>query len=206
MGRLLVRSVRDTRGGSHCSRCRHVKTRMKIKMGNFPRRPQKNTQLPRDVFEVAESVEFNEDIEEAVRRNSWAKSFLLSPALIDPVGGKEKRETFLFLVAATLLSKIKDQEKAKLTKLLEAIRLRFFSDDQFYKSTIGFKDIKGLVDKIFKIYYEEGVEANVVQLKEHLTSLRQDKAIRSSLEPSFGTFLKTPRLHPGNIIQNCILS
>ena len=108
------------------------------------------TQLPRDVFEVAESVEFNEDIEEAVRRNSWAKSFLLSPGLIEPAGGKEKRETFLFLVAATLLSKIKDQEKAKLTKFLEVIRLRFFSDDQFYKTTIGLKDIKGLVDKIFK--------------------------------------------------------
>ena len=108
------------------------------------------TQLPRDVFEVAESLEFNEDIEEAVRRNSWAKSFLLSPALIEPLGGKEKRETFLFLVACTLLSKIKDNEKAKLTKFLEAIRLRFFSDDQFYKTTIGLKDIKGLVDKIFK--------------------------------------------------------
>merc|ERR1711997_606728 len=120
MGRLLVRSVRKTRGGSHHRGCRHVKTRMKIKMGNFPRRPQKNTQLPLDVFEVAESVEFNEDIEEAVRRNSWAKSFLLSPGLMDPVGGKEKRETFLFLVAATLLSKIKDQEKAKLTAFLEA--------------------------------------------------------------------------------------
>ena len=102
------------------------------------------------MFEVAESVEFSEDIEEAVRRNSWAKSFLLSPGLIDPAGGKEKRETFLFLVAATLLSKIKDQEKAKLTKFLEVIRLRFFSDDQFYKTTIGLKDIKGLVDKIFK--------------------------------------------------------
>ena len=45
-----------------------------------------------------------------------------------------------------------------------------------------------------------------MQLKVHITSLRQDKAIRASLEPSFGTFLKTPRLHPGNIIQNCILS
>ena len=108
------------------------------------------TQLPRDVFEVADSVEFNEDLEEAVRRNSWAKSFLLSPALVDPLGGKEKRETFLFLVAATLLSKIKDQEKAKLTSFLEAIRIRFFSDDQFYKTSIGLKDIKGLVDKIFK--------------------------------------------------------
>ena len=60
--------------------------------------------------------------------------------------------------------------------------------------------------KFYRIYYEEGVEANIVQLKAHITSLRQDKAIRTSLEPSFGTFLKTPRLHPGNIIQNCILS
>ena len=50
------------------------------------------------------------------------------------------------------------------------------------------------------------MEANVAQLKVHISSLRQDKGIRTSLEPSFGTFLKTPRLHPGNIIQNCILS
>ena len=108
------------------------------------------TQLPRDVFEVVESLEFHEDIEEAVRRNTWAKSFLLSPALIDPVGGKEKRETFLFLVACTLLSKIKDQEKGKLIKFLEFVRIRFFSDDQFYKATVGLKDIKGVVGKIFK--------------------------------------------------------
>ena len=60
---------------------------------------------------------------------------------------------------------------------------------------------------IYRIYYEEGgVEANSVQLKVHIISLKQDKAIRASLEPSFGVFLKTPRLHPGNIIQNCILS
>ena len=97
-----------------------------------------------------DSLEFHEDIEEAVRRNSWAKSFLLSPALIDPVGGKEKRETFLFLVASTLLSKIKDQEKEKLIKFLETVRIRFFSDDQFYKTSVGLKDIKGLVGKIFK--------------------------------------------------------
>ena len=102
------------------------------------------------MFEVVDSLEFHEDIEEAVRRNSWAKSFLLSPALIDPVGGKEKRETFFFLVASTLLSKIKDQEKEKLIKFLEAVRVRFFSDDQFYKTSVGLKDIKGLIGKIFK--------------------------------------------------------
>ena len=102
------------------------------------------------MLEVVESLEFSEDVEEAVRRNGWAKSFLLSPSLMDPVGGKEKRETFYFLVAVTLLSKIKDQEKAKLIKFLETIRIRFFSDDQFYKTTIGLKDIKGVVGKIFK--------------------------------------------------------
>ena len=102
-----------------------------------------------------ESLEFCEDIEESVRRNSWAQSFLQSPGFLNPVGGKEKKETFLFLASSTLLSKIKAKEREKLLKYLEAIRIRFFSDDQFYKTTIGLKDIKGVVDKIFKYVNEK---------------------------------------------------
>ena len=71
------------------------------------------------------------------------------------MGGKEKKETFLFLASSTLLSKIKAKEREKLLKYLEAIRIRFFSDDQFYKTTIGLKDIKGVVDKIFKYVNEK---------------------------------------------------
>ena len=43
-------------------------------------------------------------------------------------------------------------------------------------------------------------------LRSHLTSLRQDKALRSALEPGLSILLNTPKLQPGSPIHNCLLS
>ena len=32
------------------------------------------------------------------------------------------------------------------------------------------------------------------------------QVIRSSLEPVYGTFIKSPSQHPGNVLQQCLLS
>jgi len=126
--------------------------------------------------------------------------------LLDPVGGPDRRELFLFLVFCSLVARTKEKETQRLLDLVELIRERFFSDDQLWKASIGLKDIRNVQDEIFRIYYVDGAEKNLNTLKGHIISLRQDKAIRSSLEPVFGTFLKNPRLHPANIFQQCILS
>ena len=59
------------------------------------------------MYEVADSVEFLLPLDEACRRCAWARCFLLSPALVEKQGGRAKRELFTFLVAVSLLGKIK---------------------------------------------------------------------------------------------------
>jgi len=163
-------------------------------------------QIPRDIYELADSVESLDDIDEAVKTSAWARAFLLSPPFLDPVGGPDRRELFFFLVSCSLIIKLKEKETDKLLKLLELVRQRFFSDDQLWKANIALKDIRNVQDEIFRIYYIDGIVKNLTLLKTHILSLRQDKAIRSSLEPVYGDFLKNPRLHPANVFQQCILS
>ena len=66
--------------------------------------------------------------------------------------------------------------------------------------------IRYLLICLFRIYYEDGVTGHEASLRSHLTSLRQDKALRSALEPSLSILLSTPRLQPGSPIHNCLLS
>ena len=122
-------------------------------------------QKPKDITEVAESVEYNEDLDEAILRSAWAKAFIQSPALNHPQGGEVKRDLFIFLVSCCLLNKIRDSPKkvkndgrvktennndVKSEKLLEIIRSRFFADDKLYQTTLPLKDINNAVEKIFK--------------------------------------------------------
>ena len=58
----------------------------------------------------------------------------------------------------------------------------------------------------FRIYYEDGVAGHEASLRSHLTSLRQDKAVRSGLDPALSILLSTQRLQPGSPIHNCLLS
>ena len=99
---------------------------------------------------MADWAEAHEDLDEAIRRSPWAKALLLSPALMEPTGGGVKRELLAFLVAVSLLNRIKEAERDKMTRMLETIRSRFFSDEDTYKCELPFKDIKNVVNKIFK--------------------------------------------------------
>lgn len=164
---------------------------------------KKNSHKPKTVFEVAETVEYHEDVDEAIKRSSWAKAFIQCPAMSDPAGGEAKKDLFSFLVCSCLLSKT--NERDKLNILLEQIRTRFFDDGDTYCSKLALKDINDVVQKIFRIFYEDGVSNHMTELKNCMLSLKQDKAIRSALEKPFSLFLNTSRLHPGNEIQNCIL-
>ena len=157
-------------------------------MGNLSGvlRSQKTMQIPRDIFELADGVTLPEnsvDVDEAIKLFGWTRAFLLSPALLDPIGGPDRVELFTFLVSCSLISKINDKNRKQLLSLLELIRERFFSDDQLWKANIALKDIRNVQDEIFRFYYIDGVEKNVALLKSNLLTLRQDKAIRSSLEP-----------------------
>ena len=99
---------------------------------------------------MADWAESHEDLDEAIRRSPWAKALLISPALMDPTSGQVKRELLTFLVAVSLLNRIKEAERPKMTQMLETIRTRFFSDEDTYKCELPFKDIKNVVNKIFK--------------------------------------------------------
>ena len=99
---------------------------------------------------MADWVETHEDLDEAIRRSPWAKALLLSPALMENTGGGVKRELLAFLVAVSLLNRIKEAERDKMTRMLETIRTRFFSDEDTYTCELPFKDIKNVVNKIFK--------------------------------------------------------
>ena len=110
-------------------------------------------QMPRDIYELADTidcVEESPDIEESMKRSAWARAFLLSPQLLDPVGGPDRRELFFFLVSCSLLTKVKEKETDKQLELLELIRQRFFSDDQLWKANIALKDIRNVQDEIFR--------------------------------------------------------
>ena len=99
---------------------------------------------------MADWVETHEDLDEAIRRSPWAKALLLSPALMEATGGGVKRELLAFLVAVSLLNRIKEAEREKMTRMLETVRTRFFSDEDTYTCELPFKDIKNVVNKIFK--------------------------------------------------------
>ena len=64
-------------------------------------------------------------LDEACRRCAWARCFLLSPALVEKQGGRAKRELFTFLVAVSLLARIKVIHSSSDT-LISIIRIRLF--------------------------------------------------------------------------------
>ena len=71
---------------------------------------------------MADWAESHEDLDEAIRRSPWAKALLVSPTLMDPSSGQVKRELLTFLVAVSLLNRLKEAERPRLTQLQETIR------------------------------------------------------------------------------------
>ena len=50
------------------------------------------------------------------------------------------------------------------------------------------------------------MKADTLVLQNKIVSLKQDRTLRNELEPVFRDFIKTSHLHPGSVIQQCLLS
>jgi len=169
---------------------------------------------PRDIYELADTIEAEllaqegADLEQVTLRSPWVAAFLRSPRIVE-----ERKELFLYVVICSALLRIPPTEKEKSQRLIEMARLRFFSDSEFWQCAIAFADIHNTLDEIFRLYYVEEndslmsqMSSQTTSLRQKLISLRQDEVVRSSLEPVYGVFLKAGNEHPGNILQQCILS
>jgi len=165
---------------------------------------------PRDIFELADSVELVEGLEldECVHRSPWAQTFLKAPKMLDPIGGPDRRELFFYVICCSALSRTPTSEKEKTRKLLTVMRERFFADSEFWQASVAFMDIHNVQDDIFRLFHVQGFEKDlhIAELKQKLLALRQDETVRSALEPVYGEFLKRPSLHPSTVLQQCILS
>ena len=110
---------------------------------------QVKMQPPRDVFELAEAVEVRDDaeMEQSVRRAMWISAFLAAPKM---KCSPERTELFYFLVYCSALSKVPESDLTRTKKILENIRIRFFSDSEFWRPSISLSDIHNVVDVIFR--------------------------------------------------------
>ena len=110
---------------------------------------QVKMQPPRDVFELAEAVEVRDDaeMEQSVRRVMWISAFLAAPKM---KCSPERTELFYFLVYCSALSKVPESDLTRTKKILENIRIRFFSDSEFWRPSISLSDIHNVVDVIFR--------------------------------------------------------
>ena len=107
---------------------------------------------PRDIFELADSVELVEGLEldECVHRSPWAQTFLKAPKMLDPIGGPDRRELFFYVICCSALSRTPTSEKEKTRKLLTLMRERFFADSEFWQASVAFMDIHNVQDDIFR--------------------------------------------------------
>ena len=107
---------------------------------------------PRDIFELADSVELVEGLEldECVHRSPWAQTFLKAPKMLDPIGGPDRRELFFYVICCSALSRTPTSEKEKTRKLLTLMKERFFADSEFWQASVAFMDIHNVQDDIFR--------------------------------------------------------
>ncbi|XP_023328512.1 uncharacterized protein LOC111701454 [Eurytemora carolleeae] len=157
--------------------------------------------------ESLQSLESWPGLEGLAEKSSWTRSFYHSKLL------KEKSAIFLFYLACTGLEKGRGAE-LELNLLLDLQNL-VFSDQEFYQTSIFFRDKNNKIDEIFRLY-GSGLESPDVRsslerpdgrssLVRSILDLKQDEAIRSALNPAFILFIKSSHLHPSSL-QHCILS
>jgi len=174
---------------------------------------RKRMQTPRTPEELAATVELQSDltVEESIQRSPWASAF--NTRLPD----EEMRLLFTFLILCVALQS-KDKEKQEIA--LNEIHDRVFSNNQTWIANISFRDTENVVEDIFKLYEEISdkenkqiglhtqvqVKADTLTLQSKIVSLKQDRTLRNELEPVFRDFIKTSHLHPGSVVQQCLLS
>lgn len=171
---------------------------------------KKMLQTPRTVEEVAALVEITVDrrLEDSIKSTTWASSFY------DSLQDEEMKLLFVFLVLCCSL-----QSKDKKTQELAVFELqnRVFSNCRTGIANIRFRDTDNAVKEIFRLYesnktdkenkapvgLQTQVEAKSEQasLRQKILSLKQDRTVRSELEPAYQRHVK--RVSP---VQQCLLS
>jgi len=174
---------------------------------------RKNMQTPRTPEELAATVEIQSDqtVEESIQFSPWAYAF--NSRLPD----EEMRQLFVFLILCVALQS-KDKERQEIA--LNELQDRVFSNNQTWIANISFRDTDNVVEDIFKLYESVSekenkqiglqtqvqVKADMLTLQNKIVSLKQDRTLRNELEPVFREFIKTSHLHPGSVVQQCLLS
>jgi len=160
---------------------------------------------PHTVDQLVDAITIvdGENVEESVRQDLWAHSFLQIAQMKDP----DRREIFCFLVYCSFLLRIPIEQQQNIKNILTEMGLRFFADNEFWQPSIKFTDIHNVVDDIFRLF-EKGMtkKQDIMTLRAKMVMLSEDESVQSGLDPVFGDFIKRPNLHPTSVLQQCILS
>ena len=167
-------------------------------------------QRPRTVEELAGLVEITPDksLEESIKSNTWSASFY------DSLQDDDMKRLFMFLVlCCALQSKDKNTQEQALFELQN----RIFSNSRTGMPNITFRDTDNAVKEIFRLFetsrpdkennkpvgLQTQVELKTEQavLRQKIISLKQDRTVRSELEPAFQSFIVQ-----SNPLQQCLLS
>ena len=167
-------------------------------------------ETPRTVEEVAGRVVLRTDqrLEESIQSNTWASSFYSS------LQDDDMKRLFVFLV---LCSSLQSKDKQSQDQALFELQNRIFSNSRTGMANIRFRDTDNAVKEIFDLYEKcrpdkennkpVGLQTQTLQkteearLRQKILSLKQDRTVRSELEPAFQRFVT--RSGP---LQQCLLS
>ena len=167
-------------------------------------------ETPRTLEEVAGLVVLRTDqrLEESIKSNSWAAAFY------DSLQDDDMRRLFVFLV---LCCSLQSKEKQSQDQALFELQNRIFSNSRTGIAQVRFRDTDNAVQEIFRLYERcrpdkennkpVGLQTQTLlkteegQLSQKILSLKQDRTVRSELEPAFQRFIT--RASP---LQQCLLS
>ena len=167
-------------------------------------------ETPRTVEEVAGRVVLRTDqrLEESIQSNTWASSFYSS------LQDDDMKRLFVFLV---LCSSLQCKDKQSQDQALFELQNRIFSNSRTGMANIRFRDTDNAVKEIFELYEscrpdkennkpvglqtQTLVKTEEAKLRQKILSLKQDRTVRTELEPAFQRFvtLSSP-------LQQCLLS
>ena len=167
-------------------------------------------QTPRTVEEVAGLVVIRTDqrLEESIKSSTWPSAFY------DSLQDEEMKRLFVFLV---LCCSLQSKDKQSQDQALFELQNRIFSNSRTGIANIRFRDTENAVKEIFSLYEkcrpdkennkpvglhtQTLVKTEEAKLRQKILSLKQDRTVRTELEPAFQRFvtLSSP-------LQQCLLS
>ena len=167
-------------------------------------------QTPRTVEEVARLVVIRTDqrLEESIKSSTWPSAFY------DSLQDDDMKRLFVFLVLCTSLQ---SKDKQSQDQALFELQNRIFSNSRTGIANIRFRDPDNAVKEIFVLYErcrpdkennkpvglqtQTLVKTDEASLRQKILSLKQDRTVRTELEPAFQRFVT--RSSP---LQQCLLS